>query len=487
MNVKKTKLIAFLTLLIFTTSSYACGPLTPLCLLLFGAAEAGTGAAAAGAGEVAAVEFLATTGARYTMTQATTNSLAIHGGIAAITFGSAAALSSQTPSKPAPLQIILDPNKPLITPQNWTQAVLGKIQPTPPFSYPLGVDYYNYINHTLYKTPNEAYQAGLQLFSGGVNNNVIISSGVYPNTDFVYSQGGVNYASNIAIGSQLNCSLGYTDNTNNSTCELIHANQVLKPSDNVCQLLTTPTTIIPDPSDPDCKSADLLANGIDATDPSKLIITNPSKTDQHIVTPIDPHRVQVEHVYKDPIGNTIHDKLLIDPLPSTPDGSPIRGYSHDVNPGQGELEKGIATPGTILFDKSGLSTTANQETQIARQSEANTTLKSIESKIDCPECIAADTSSSDKSKVDTEVKKTTDLIESQGQAVQNQADESLFTTGISAVIPSGGSCEPFSKTISGKSITIDTCPTMNLIQQTLGWLYALFGGYTILGLIFRKP
>ena len=485
MTAKNKKITALITLLFFTTSSYACGFLTPLCLALFGAAEVGSGAAAAGAGEVAAAEFLATTGARYTMTQATTNSLAIHGGIAAITFGSAAALSSQTPTKSAPLQIILDPNKPLITPPNWRDATAGSPQPLPPL---LDSSLYKYQNQTYperFNTPQEACDQFKANYSSPYATMQTITYHSDTQQCFATTNNQSNPFAVETITKALSCANGYS--LNQSQCTLQQPELVLKPSDNTCQLLTNGTSITPDSQDPDCKSPDLLAQGIDATDPSKLTITNPSKTDQHVARVYSEHKVELEHIYKDSSGNTVHDKIQIDPNPPTQSSPTVTGTSHTVNQGTGSLEQTTNTASTPTFDKSGLSTTANQVTQIAKQSETNTTLKSIESKIDCPECTVSDSSTTDKAKVDTEVKKTTDLLEKQGGDLQNQSDETLFTTGISAVIPSGGTCEPFTKTISRKSITIDPCPTMNLIQQTLGWLYALFGGYTVLGLIFRKP
>lgn len=51
--------------------------------------------------------------------------------------------------------------------------------------------------------------------------------------------------------------------------------------------------------------------------------------------------------------------------------------------------------------------------------------------------------------------------------------------------PPIGVCAPYSGVVHGYSITFDICPTVAMIREALGFLFALFAAWNIYGLIFR--
>lgn len=51
--------------------------------------------------------------------------------------------------------------------------------------------------------------------------------------------------------------------------------------------------------------------------------------------------------------------------------------------------------------------------------------------------------------------------------------------------PPIGQCAPSSGSVHGVAVTLDICPTVNMIRDALGWLFALFSAWSIYGLIFK--
>lgn len=474
----KFKIITFVILFSFSVQSYA---FFPLIAALFGAAETSTVVGVTvGAGEVSAAEFLMATGSRVAMKTAIESSLAVHGGIAAITFGSAAALSSQSSTAPAPLQIVLDPNKPLITPPNWSQAVLGTIQPTPPNTTPLNHKYgppacfVGFDCNKYYTTLTEA--------CGSVAPSSFFTSSSLSGSNCQLT-GVDGYVSNTPtyLMDFESCPTGYSQSGN--SCVTVNVSQIMKPSDNVCQLITQGSVITPDTRDPDCKNADLLAQGIDASDPQKLVITNPAKTDQLITRIYSDHVVEIEHLFKDNSGNTVHDKVQFDPKPSNPDASPIIGTSHTINQGTGSLEKTSTLPTAPTFDKSGLATSTAQETQLTETKTTNTKLDKLNTNFDCTGQDCINQIDSSKQQIDSSTAEITAQITEHGNSLQQ--NEGLFS-GLWQPAFEKTECIPLQKNIMNKNIVIDQCPTVSFIQKLLTWLFNLFGLWFVLTRLFVK-
>lgn len=53
--------------------------------------------------------------------------------------------------------------------------------------------------------------------------------------------------------------------------------------------------------------------------------------------------------------------------------------------------------------------------------------------------------------------------------------------------PPVGECTPSSGNIHGVAVSLDICPTVLNIREALGWLFALFGAWTIYLEIFKRP
>jgi len=53
--------------------------------------------------------------------------------------------------------------------------------------------------------------------------------------------------------------------------------------------------------------------------------------------------------------------------------------------------------------------------------------------------------------------------------------------------PPIGECAPSTANVRGVALSLDICPTVNNIRDALGFLFALFGAWTIYGEIFKRP
>ena len=494
MNKLIIKLALIITLLILNTNANA---IAPLLLGLFGAGEiAADGALVAGAGESATLwlesNAVSTT---VSLSQALKNSALLHGALAAITLtGDTSRTSHQT----APISIILDPNTPLITPPNWSQAIAASQQPTPPQTATPIITYSNgtTAGFTTRQAACEAYKSIFQTnyptYTTTItsNNPICNLHVVTPNNEQFDSQQN--------IPASTSCPIGYSDSS--GTCTLINATVVQKPSDKICQLIATPTQIIPDPSDPDCSNAQLLADGIDTTDPSKITITNPTKTDQKIIKPIDTHRVEIEHIYSDSSGNTVHDKVAIDPSPPN-DNTPITGLIHSVNQGTGSLETPTNT--AAVFDKSGLATTTGQSQQLNATNTTNQKLDELKTQ-QCgttgkPSCntkidetgiqditIQANTTqSTNLNKIDSWFDQLTGLANNTKDGVGQG-----YTTPITALIPTGGTC--VNPVLDATNVNpnafmeLKICEHSNDVQPILKWCCYAFTLFACWGVIFTK-
>jgi len=52
--------------------------------------------------------------------------------------------------------------------------------------------------------------------------------------------------------------------------------------------------------------------------------------------------------------------------------------------------------------------------------------------------------------------------------------------------PPSGTCSPFTGAVHGHEISWDFCPTFQNMKDVYGWLFALFGAWTIYGQLFRR-
>lgn len=470
MIVKYKKTIAILALSFYSINAFAIIPVLAGIAAYAGYA-AGSSALAAGA---------------VTAEAAIWGSIALHSGIFSIAFDTNTDAISSTDS--APLQIHLSPNIPLSVPAGWQASTDGSQQPTPP----------NTVSTTfIYRIP--------------ANNDLITYPTIQSACDqeTIYLQPYVNFTVNyratvdgcITITptgttafyvQQVNkCPIGYglSGPISNQTCALLNSQLVMKPVDQKCTLIRNANSISPDLRDPDCSTSELLAKGIDLTDPSNIKLnTQNSQTTLKLNTD---GSSQLKTKQPLPNGNT--KETTLDFSPVKPSGAvEVIGKTIQEYTGQGSQQSTnpIDSPGSsvITFDKTGLATTSNQQSQINLTTITNTKLDDINSTLKCENCTQfPSTTASDKSQVDAEITKTTDLIAKQASESQHEQDEGMFRDLFSSPFPAAQSCTPFSKTIASKTITLDPCPYIDMIKILLTWMLTLYAAWDILSLIFRKP
>jgi hypothetical protein len=63
--------------------------------------------------------------------------------------------------------------------------------------------------------------------------------------------------------------------------------------------------------------------------------------------------------------------------------------------------------------------------------------------------------------------------------------DKISLSNIFTFAPVPSVCSPYSKTVHGRTVTIDTCYYTEMIRTTLAWLFALFGAYTTFTNFFR--
>jgi hypothetical protein len=134
---------------------------------------------------------------------------------------------------------------------------------------------------------------------------------------------------------------------------------------------------------------------------------------------------------------------------------------------------------------------SNLPTDYARQGEAATAATSITTAMTVQQAAlvnaingnGATAPPDDSALFAAENTKITDAIAA--VAVADSASESMFNY---LIAPDFGisTCSPFTKTIVGKTFSVDLCWAVNDISLIIGWLFALFTIYDIFGLMTRK-
>jgi len=151
--------------------------------------------------------------------------------------------------------------------------------------------------------------------------------------------------------------------------------------------------------------------------------------------------------------------------------------STNTGSARGSTSSNAAGGFDFSLDTEGLATTA-------LQTEGNTTLKNIENELKCEDCqLPEDKTEEQQNAINQEVKKTTDLLDG------IEGDYSIFKElGWSNWIPDfpTSSCTAYTSNVKGVSFTWNFCPYVQMISDTIGWLWALFGAWTITGTFFRR-
>lgn len=140
---------------------------------------------------------------------------------------------------------------------------------------------------------------------------------------------------------------------------------------------------------------------------------------------------------------------------------------------------GTTGGGTTGGDNTGDGTGSNIDLE-----RTNELLEQIENNTNCDGCILPQAETAQQAaEVAAEIQKTTDALSDINE------DYDLFKQmGWADFIPTfpTSSCTPSTNNIKGISFTWNFCPYIKMISDTIGWLWALFGAWTITSTFFRK-
>lgn len=418
---------------------------------------------------------------------ATGVAVAMTGGVALGALGVAVLITESQSSSPTTsnnsIEINLDPNKPLKTPDGWTPPVPPSIQPTPPNSIPSNITYSNGSTggFSSQQLAAESFVADMDANNGARYVTSLIS--VVPDGNkftINFTTTDINNGSS-GTGSQngsytATCSSGYipaTYDVNNkiATCSAVTPELVPKPITGTDAIVRTGDTFSRDPKqNPADNSPQVIV-----TPSTVVVVSNDGSVTTVNINPDGTTSVTTKkpNPYD---SNTTETKTDL----SAPDAQgkvSVIGITSAQTTGQGTANTGT---GAGQLDISGL----NKETT---QKSIDTTLKDIKKAVECkpPDCeIPASTMMADKQAIADEIKKTTDMVSDS----VNESDTFETSLGWSTWFPNfpTGACTPYQLHVLTSTVNWDFCPYIQKLNELLGWLFALFGAWTITSKLFEK-
>lgn len=419
---------------------------------------------------------------------ATGTAIAVTGGLALGLVGAAIlidnALSENSNSSNTALTIELDPNKPFITPSGWTAPTGTNKQPTPPTNGGPAVLSYvmpSGIPEAAKQTFTDITQAANFLISynntyNGQNFSLVSVNAT--NSSFVYQN---HTGSQNTYTMNRTCPAGYSNAT--ATCTLATPTAVIKPKVGRQQIVRQGNTFVQDAQiNPSDKLPATVANVT-----SNKVVVNDSNGNTTTVEINSDGSTTITRNTVNGDGTSTSTKTKL----SAPDASGktvVEGQSTEKVAGSGTQ----TTNNTNNYSSSGGGTGTNIDisslNKEATQAQINAKLGDIkttlEENLHCDDCtLPEDKSAEEKAAIEAEIKKSTDTLEN---AVN---DYGLFKDmGWSNWIPEfpTGSCSPFTGTVMTKQVTWDICPYVAKLNELIGWLFNLFGAWTLTSMFFRK-
>lgn len=391
-------------------------------------------------------------------------SLAVHAGIAAITFGG----DDNNSVEPKPFTVHLQPNVPLSVPPGWSAAQSGQQQPVPPSTIPLSVTY-TYAGSS-FGTSQEActYAASQWSVNSNAGRPVIGTMAAPPslNCNLQYQLASGSWSNTVTGIGTTSCPLGYglSGSAPNQVCALVNAQVVMKPSDDRCELVVSNNTFQLDSRDPDCTNAKLIAEGIERLD-NKVSITKPNQKQEITLNP----NGSVNHKTT---TNTSDGKTTIDERNIDSSGN-VTGEKSTVHDGQGDLMNPIGngtTPvsGTVKVD---FPTDYNREA--TQQAVKGDTAAISQNTKDTADELKKQFESTPEETVDTSAHEFDDT--KYGQIRGKEGDYTSVVSGLVGKlgIPSGGQCSNASinTVMFGVSTSWDFQPVCASIAPLINYLF----------------
>lgn len=479
---KFKRFIAALTLFFFTTQALAIVFLPALGVLIAGT-QISLSAGAAGA---------------TAMTVSLLEAVTVHAAIGALYWDNKDKTSNDNNS--SPLTVNLQPNVQLPVPPGWSYHQ-GNQQPDPPNNIPIQT--FTMATKPVYPTQVTSDQAAAQNYldyvktlagaGGGTISSVTRNAN---NNQVLVTIVNTPYSFNNAVAAYLEpgCPTGYglSGQAPNQTCAVLNAQVVMKPADQKCTIIRTGNTFTPDSRDPDCSSAELLAAGIDASDPTHLVIKPKGSNIKTDITINPDGSSQIQNKTDLPNGNTKVDTVTLDP--PVGDGAPlVKGKKSEEFAGQGDQQSptplGTTGTTTVNFDKTGLATTANQTIQHSKTDLTNSHLDTIKTDVTT---IKDAITNADNNPTDLADKKTEfdTIAQAHSDAVKAIGDGGLDNHGFSwnwSISVPAGTCTPFSHSFGGHAITMDYCAGVYAARDFAAWLFYIFTGMTLTSIVTRRP
>lgn len=290
---------------------------------------------------------------------------------------------------------------------------------------------------------------------------------------------GGNPSGYATIFSGLQCSSGYT--VSGSTCVLSAPDSVPRPNDGFCPILRTGNSYAVDITDPDCTGDSAtpqfaVDGSYSISSPDGRFVTSRLTTGGDRVTTIGT---------SDPATSTtkiieITTRQTTDPaVPPT-----VIGKKEGILPGIGApadpLPVGSPSP-AVTVDLSAVTAA------IAAQTAADAAARAADAAATSAAATAAqgNLSGGENTRIATDASMLSSLNNFVTAAQTQQTVDQNNVSGFFSFAPVASSCAPWSKTVHGKTATIDFCTYTEMIRSTIAWLFALFGAYTIYQIIFR--
>jgi hypothetical protein len=396
------------------------------------------------------------------------------GGLALAAVGVAILLSNDSDPTTANankrISVQLNPNVPLVTPQNWVNPT------TPPSTTPFEQKWQS-STLTGFESSEAAALAAWKLNTFHcsppkvctVGNLSIQNPTLHRYT--VYSNGGMQGTINATLVST--CPTGYT--LQNGSCNLTNQPLVKKPVKGLMEIKRVGNNF---ELDPQINPKDVLPNQVVSISPSEVNINDATgKKTQVKINPDGTTNVKVSAPQPD--GTTQETTTQFsNPDPSTGDVQVIGNNTQSVS-GNGTLQ---TTGNGSNIDISSL----NKE---STQQNISSTLNEIKDKISL-ECTGNDCTNilENIDNKANEIGEDTDSITGAIESYTNGYDDNKTYFGWSTWVPDfpQSSCQPFTGALIGKTVVIDMCSHIGFINETLGWLFNLFGAWTIMSLFFTK-
>ena len=286
-------------------------------------------------------------------------------------------------------------------------------------------------------------------------------------------------AVNRTITPSISCNAGYV--VSGANCNLSVPDSVARPTDGFCPILRVGNSYSVDTTDPDC--ADTSNTPQFAADGSYSII---SKDGKYVTSRLTSGGDRVTTIgTPDPATSQTKIVELTTRQTTDPAVPPtVIGKKEGILPGIGApadpLPVGTPPP-AVAVDFSPVTAA------IAAQTAADAAARAADTAAAATATAAAagNLTGSENSRAAADASSLAGMNTLANAAKSSYVTDTHYLDGIFNFSPVASVCAPYTKTVHGRTVTIDTCYYTEMIRTTLAWLFALFGAYTVFTNIFR--